>query len=80
MEIKNKKEFKNLIAFCILMGTNIGITGKAPTYVLEKFSLTKPTNLARVHLDRWLKEVYDKYLDHWGRHIDSLFRGDTDGK
>lgn len=78
MEIKNLKEFKNLIGFLILMENTGGVCGKSPDYVLEKFSLTNPANLARVHLDHWHKEVYDKYMEHWGDHIDSMF-GEKDG-
>jgi len=34
----NQNQFKNLIAFCILMENNEGILEKSPEYVLEKYN------------------------------------------
>jgi hypothetical protein len=50
----NQNQFKNLIAFCVLMENNEGILEKSPEYVKEKFEM-------------FSNEVFTDGKEVWGR-------------
>ena len=55
-------EFKNIVAFCILMQNGEGIMSKAPQYIKEKFDVCM--NDGRP-LDSKNQHIYQKYLETW---------------
>lgn len=77
MKVKTRREFMNLVSFCMIMESEQGIMDKDPSYVLEKFHIKCPGATALVQLDHWNKKKYEKYVERWGDYIDSLF-GDKD--
>jgi len=58
-------KLKGLIAFAILMESNVGIIGKSPVYVREKFELTQTLEDPSQALDRDNKAKYEDYLKGW---------------
>jgi len=63
----NKSEFINLISFCILMENGEGIIGKAPYYVLEKWSSRCPGLL-----DDYNQDKLKRYLALWEVSIQQM--------
>lgn len=64
-----KKEFKDLICFCILMQNNCGIIGKAPSYVIEKY---KTRDEGKALLDYFNEAIFNDYIDLWQSYIEAL--------
>ena len=62
-----KTEFINLISFCILMENNVGILGKAPRYVREKWA-----NRGFVSLDNTNKAKLEQYKRKWAASIERV--------
>lgn len=77
----NTNQFKNLLAFLILMG-NEQILGRSPDYILEKLSRyagevnTPDTDEWRWGLDSNNQRLFDDYLTLWvNRQEDSHVAG-----
>ena len=57
-------DFRNLIAFCILMEGNGGIVEKAPNYVTEKFARRDLSMLDDANLAK-----YFQYVNKWTPYL-----------
>lgn len=65
----NKDEFKNLIAFCILMQNGEGIITKSPDYVLEKYERyleTSEKEAWKWGLHPVSQRLLNEYIGKWG--------------
>jgi len=65
-----RKEFENIIAFCVLMQGDGGLMMKYPNYV--KYCLK---NVDVYALDRMDFSQYEQYMDKWKGHMPK-FEGD----
>ena len=57
-----KKDFDNLLAFCVLIGNGRGITAKSPTYIKEKFN---DCMAGARPLDAGLRDKINYYNAEW---------------
>ena len=59
--------FKNLVAFCVLMQSGVGIDSKSPDYIREKWRLACD-NMILNALDSHNQAKYYEYMETWNRH------------
>lgn len=66
-----QNEFKNLVAFIILMEYGKGISEKSPGYIVEKFYryVNKDSDDFNWGLDMINAGKLEKYLKKWGENI-----------
>ena len=61
-------ELEQLVTFCILMENGIGIVGKAPSYLFEKWnacSQTTSKDWLQGMLDSNNQAKFDEYMKRW---------------
>ena len=63
----NKNKLRNIVAFCALMQSGIGIVDKQPTYIEEKFNkyCLSDVNKAPRGLDRVRSSLVKKWEESW---------------
>lgn len=60
-----KEEIRRLVAFCILMQNDIGILGKSPSYIAEKYqTVVKDGSFL---LDSTNTRIYIAWREEWER-------------
>ena len=57
-------DFRNLIAFCVLMESGGGVLDKAPSYVIEKFATRDLSMLDSANLAKYLQ-----YVNKWTPYL-----------
>lgn len=67
----NENQFRNLIAFCVLMESGEGIRDKSPDYVMEKFEryVGKESSEWQWGLDFLNQNKLAQYLKDWDKNI-----------
>lgn len=68
-----RKEFLDLICFCILMENGKGIIDHAPSYVIEKY---RNRDMGEWLLDNSNKLKRAQYLELWGGAVEEMPNGD----
>lgn len=67
-ELVQTKEFKNILAFCVLMGGR-EVIEKSPDYIVEKYNRYVGSNIPNENypwgLDSNNTRIFEEYLDKW---------------
>jgi hypothetical protein len=60
-----KDKVRRLAAFAVFMQKNDGISGKAPSYLLEKYDLCMTEKNPENYMDADNRVLFDKYIKDW---------------